>query len=277
MVTRDASGPTSDGPALLCPLNVSEGRDRTVIDRLVAAAGADLLDVHTDAHHHRSVLTLVGEQAPRRVAEAAVASIDLGRHSGVHPRIGVVDVVPFVPGPGRDDLGPALAARDRFAAWAADALGVPCFVYGPERSLPEVRRHAFSSLAPQHGPGRPHPRAGAVAVGARRALVAYNVWLVDDDLDLARRVAGQVRSPSIRALGLQVGDRVQVSMNLVDPWRVGPADAADEVAVRAPVAGCELVGLLPRAVLDRVDPERWDELDLGPDRTIEARWAAVRS
>jgi glutamate formiminotransferase len=104
-------------------------------------------------------------------------------------------------------------------------------------------------------------------------LVAYNVWLAEPDVALARRVSVAVRSPALRALGLTVGRRVQVSMNLVDPLVVGPAAAYDAVAALAPVAGGELVGLIPAAVLEQVAPERWAELDLGRDRTIEARLA----
>ena len=260
---------------LECVVNISEGRDPAILTALAAAAGDDLLDLHRDPHHHRAVLTLVGEDAPRAVAADAVTLIDLTHHDGVHPRLGAVDVVPFVPLAGSDDAD-ALAARDAFAAWFADAHHVPCFVYGPERSLPDVRRHAFGELAPDTGPPAPHPTAGATAVGARRVLVAYNAWLVEDDLAGARSVAAAVRQPGLRALGLQVGGRVQVSMNLVAPDELGPAAAYDVVAAAAAVhglrvAGAELVGLVPRAVLVAVPRDRWTELDLAEDRTIEAR------
>ncbi len=252
-------------------MNVSEGRDLGVLDELAAACAGDLLDRHEDPDHHRSVFTLVGEEAPRALTRAAVARLDLGAHAGVHPRLGVVDVVPFVPlaGSSMDD---AIAARDAFAAWAAE-LGLPCFRYGPERSLPEVRRRAFVDLEPESGPATPHPTAGATCVGARPFLIAYNVWLAEPDLDLARRVAADVRTPAVRALGLACGHRVQVSMNLVDPLATGPAAAFDAVAARAAVAGAELVGLVPAAVLATVAPERYAQLDLAPDRTIEARLA----
>ncbi|MCU1499249.1 MAG: Formiminotransferase domain protein [Acidimicrobiales bacterium] len=258
---------------LECVVNISEGRDNAVIAAIAAAAGDDLLDVHSDPHHHRSVLTLVGERAARAVACEAVARIDLRRHAGVHPRLGAVDVVPFVPLDG-SDLAEATEARQAFGAWAAEELALPCFAYGPERSLPEVRRRAFVDLAPDHGPDHPHPSAGAVAVGARPALVAYNVWLTDANLATAKAVAAAVRRRGVRTLGLAVGDRVQVSMNLVDPEAVGPAAAADAVAAHVAIDGCELVGLLPRAVLEAVPEARWAELDVGPERTIEARLAA---
>jgi glutamate formiminotransferase/glutamate formiminotransferase/formiminotetrahydrofolate cyclodeaminase len=150
---------------------------------------------------------------------------------------------------------------------------VPGFAYGPERTLPEVRRLAFRELAPDAGPPRPHPTAGAVAVGARGVLVAWNLWLAEPDLARARAVAAEVRSPEVRALGLAVGERVQVSLNLVDPETVGPAEAWDRVAARVPLAGAELVGLIPQAVLDRTDRARWRRLDLAPERTIEAQLA----
>ena len=245
---------------LECVVNVSEGRDRSALDALAAAAGGDLLDVHVDPHHHRAVLTLVGEDAPRRVASRAFDLLDVRRHRGVHPRLGVVDVVPFVPLAG-STMDDAIAARDRYVAWSP----VPCVRYGPDGpTLPEVRRRAVRTMAA-------HPTAGITAVGARPVLVAYNVWLADTPLSVAEAVAASLRSPALRALGLQVGDRVQVSMNLVDPMALGPADAYDAVSLRVGVAGAELVGLLPRAVLDRVPAERWEQLDLGPDRTIESR------
>lgn len=274
---------------LECVVNISEGRDEDAITAISAAAGGHLLDVHTDAHHHRSVLTLLGEEAPRAVAEAAVARLDLRRHAGAHPRIGVVDVVPFVP---LDHSSPADAvdARDAFVRWAVEELGVPCFRYGPlgpttdgtrwtgwgeERSLPEVRRGAFITLIPDAAPpaafAAPHPTAGSIAVGARPVLVAYNVWLAEPDLTRAKAIAADIRGPHLRTLGVAVGDRVQVSMNLIAPWTVDPAMAFDAVAARTAVAGAELVGLLPRSVLARIERARWGELDLADDRTIEAR------
>jgi glutamate formiminotransferase len=258
---------------LECVVNVSEGRDQVVLDELAAACGPDLLDRHVDADHHRSVFTLVGEDAPRALAAAAVARLDLRTHTGVHPRLGVVDVVPFVPLAGAT-LGDAVAARDAFARWAGAELAMPCFRYGPERTLPDVRRRAFVDLHPDTGPATPHPSAGAVCVGARAFLVAYNVWLAEPDVDRARAVAAAVRSPAVRALGLRCGARVQVSMNLVDPEAVGPAAAFDAVAARVPVADAELVGLVPAVVLAAVPPARYAELDLSADRTIEARLAA---
>jgi glutamate formiminotransferase len=239
---------------LECVVNVSEGRDPVVLAELAQAAGPDLLDRHADRDHHRSVFTLVGMAAPRRLAAAALERLNLRPPPGVHTRLGV-------------------AARDAFAAWLADEFAVPCFVYGPERSLPEVRRHAFGSLAPDVGPPTPHPTAGACCVGARPVMVAYNVWLAEPDLARAREIAAAVRSPTVRALGLSCGDRVQVSMNLVAPEVTGPAEAYDAVAAGARVAGAELVGLVPAAVLDHIPPSRWRELDLDPDRTIEARLA----
>lgn len=261
---------------LECVVNVSEGRDAGVLARLARACGPALLDVHTDAHHHRSVLTLVGEEAPRALAREAVAALDLGAHSGVHPRIGVVDVVPFVP-LGDATVADAVAARDRFCAWAAAELDLPCFAYGPERTLPEVRRHAWHDLAPTTGPARPHPTAGAATVGARPVLVAYNLWLAAPDLALARRLAAALRRPEVRALGLAVGDEVQVSLNLVTPEVVGPAQVWDEVAAEAPIARAELVGLVPEAVLRAAPRGRWAQLDLAEDRTIEARLARAPS
>jgi glutamate formiminotransferase len=256
---------------LLCPANVSEGRSAEILDALAAAAGRDLLDVHRDPHHNRAVFTMTGIEAPRRLARVAVELVDLRRHEGVHPRLGALDVVPFVPWAG-STMAEATAARADFATWIGAELGVPAFLYGEGApALPEVRRDAFVALGPTAGPPTAHPTAGAVAVGARGPLIAYNVWLAEPDLGLARRVAAAVRTPDIRALGFPVGDRVQVSMNLLAPGLVGPAAAFDAVAALAPVAGAELVGLLPDAVLQAVPERRWRELDLAADRTIEAR------
>lgn len=254
-------------------MNVSEGRDPAVLAALADAAGDDLLDQHVDPHHHRTVLTTVGEDAARRIARVAVARIDLTHHEGVHPRLGAVDVVPFVALDGATEAD-AQFARDDFAEWAGAELGLPAFAYGGDGpTLPEVRKRAFQDLAPVAGPSRPHPTAGAVAVGFRPPLVAYNVWLAEPEVAVARRVAAEVREKGIRALGLAVGDRVQVSMNLVDPFRLGPAEAYDRVAAKVPPDGAELVGLLPQAVLRAIPPARWDELDLAEDRTIEERLA----
>ncbi len=263
-----------------CVINVSEGRDAAVIADLAAAGGRLVLDVHSDPDHHRSVLTLAGpaddlEEAVRAVAGAAVSLIDLGAHAGVHPRFGALDVVPWValrgwpvaPGP----LGEAGRLRDRFARWAGHNLDLPCFLYGEERTLPDLRRSAWTTLRPDFGPDRPHPTAGAAAVGARPVLVAYNLWLAEPDLQNARRVAAELRGPNLRTLGLRVGSHVQVSCNLIDPWRLGPGAVYDAVARRAHIARAELVGLLPRRVLDAETGGRWDQLGLSPSATIEAR------
>lgn len=257
---------------LECVVNISEGRRLDVIEGIADAAGDHLLDVHTDRDHHRSVITIAGPgtlDAARSVARATVAAIDLRSHSGAHPRIGALDVVPFVPlaGSSMDD---ALAARDEFAAWAAAELGLPCFLYGPERSLPDVRRAVVAGERPDHGPAAPDPALGACAVGARDLLVAYNVW-VDATVTEARAVAASLRGPQVRALGLAVGDRVQVSFNLVAPLELGPDHARDLVAAQLPVTGTELVGLVPAAVLGLIPERRWAELDLSGERTIEAR------
>lgn len=254
-------------------VNISEGRRPDVVDLIARNAGEALLDVHVDRDHHRSVLTLVGPEAARAVTAAAVLALDLRVHQGAHPRFGVVDVVPFVP-LGTARIDDAVAARDEYAAWTAAELGVPCFLYGPERSLPDVRRRAFVDLAPDVGPREPHPSAGAVAVGARPVLVAYNIWLAEPDLALAKHLAAELRGPQVRALGLAVGEHVQVSMNLVDPLEVGPADVFDAIAAHAAIDRAELVGLVPRALLERTPIARRSDLDLTEHRTIEARLAA---
>lgn len=283
-----------------CVVNISEGRDAAVIGAVAAAGGDLLLDVHSDPEHHRSVLTLAGdlpdvELAARDVATAAVGLIDLTAHRGVHPRLGAVDVVPFVPLPGPDGTPTAwdavLAARDGFARWAGGALGVPCFLYGPGRTLPEVRRGAFTSLVPDTGPRSPHPTAGACAVGARGVLIAYNVWIrgaagpgrsdAEGVLTTARALATELRRPGLRTLGLAVEGGAQVSCNVVDPDHVTLVDVYDAVARGASARGCtvwrgELVGLLPGSALAAVPARRWSEVGLGAEDTIEFRRATRR-
>jgi glutamate formiminotransferase len=254
-------------------VNISEARRTDRLAVVARAAGRELLDLHTDLDHNRSVLTVVEVPAAQAVVLAATMALDLADHEGVHPRLGVADVVPFVP-LGESTMADAVAARDDMARWVGDELGVPCFVYGPERSLPEIRRRAFVDLAPDTGPDRPHPSAGACCVGARPPLVAYNLWLSEPDLGTARTIAADLRSPAVRALGLAVGADVQVSINLVDPLSVGPADVYDAVAARTGIARAELVGLIPGAVLERIDPTRWSALDVSEDRTIEHRLTA---
>jgi glutamate formiminotransferase / 5-formyltetrahydrofolate cyclo-ligase len=275
---------------LECVVNVSEGRDRRALDALAAATGDALLDLHVDEHHHRSVFTMAGagvQEAVARLASRVLEMLDLATHGGAHPRRGTLDVVPFVPlrpdgAPLHVDesLDEAIEARDRFARWAGEELDLPCFLYGPERSLPEVRRDAFVRLDPDTGPATPHPRAGACAVGARHALVAYNVWLETPDVSHARAIADAVRSDSVRALGIALGRATQVSCNLVDPERYGPGALYDAVRALATDRGvqvtrAELVGLVPAAVLSAAPSERWAELDLAPERTIEARLSAA--
>ncbi len=259
---------------LAAVINVSEGRDLECIASIARAAGNHCLDVHTDADHHRSVFWLAGpdlDDAARALTRAALERLDLTNHDGIHPRIGVVDVVPFVPIGDGATIHDAVTARDAFAAWAGNELGLPCFLYGTHHTLPEVRKRAFVDLGPDTGPLAAHRTAGACAVGARHQLVAYNLWLDGHDLATAKAIAAAVRSPDVRALGLQVGAFVQVSCNLINPTRFGPADIYDAVLPHAAVARAELVGLIGRDVLALAPRDRWTELDLGENRTLEAR------
>jgi glutamate formiminotransferase / 5-formyltetrahydrofolate cyclo-ligase len=276
-----------------CVVNVSEGRDEDVLRELAAPVGSLLLDLHRDPSHHRSVFTLAGpaadvELAVRALATVAVERLDLRTHQGVHPRLGVLDVVPFVPyrpgEPPSHDLTSVLPLRDDFARWMSATFGVPSFLYGPLpggllRTLPQVRRHAFSSIPPEFGPGQPHPTAGATAVGARTALVAYNVWVSSPAV--AHHVVPLVRGPLVRTLAFQVGDRAQVSCNLIEPAAYGPASLYDTVtglveAAGGTVIGAELVGLVPQAVLEQIPAGRWAEIGLSAETTVEARLEAGR-
>ena len=250
---------------------MSEGRRGDVVVSIGEAgerSGVHLLDIHSDADHNRSVLTFGGRAGPLvdglvACTRAAIEAIDLRTHEGTHPRLGAMDVVPFVP---RDGAGmPEAVAAARSCAeriWAE--TGLPSFLYeqaASGRSLPEVRRRAFRDLDPDFGGPGPHPSAGAAVVGARATLVAYNVVLATADVGVARRIATAIRErdgglPGVRALGLPLESRgvVQVSMNLIRPAVTNIGDAFDAVAALAASEGIEvldseIVGLTPRAAL----------------------------
>ncbi len=261
--------------------NVSEGRDAVVLATIERAfeQRARVLDVHSDPDHHRAVFTLAGE--PGSLADAllagisaAVALVDLRTHSGVHPRIGAVDVVPLVPFLD-DEMDLAKATAQGVAARIGEELGVPVFLYGEigggrrpadfrRGGLEELRRRVESGeLVPDAGPRRIDPRSGAVLVGARRVLIAYNLDLETEDVGIARAVAEAVRESSggmagVQAIGLRLpaSGRVQVSMNVVDIERAPLHVVVERVRAEAKtrgvtVRGGELVGLVPeRALLD---------------------------
>jgi glutamate formiminotransferase len=282
---------------LECVVNISEGRRPEVVAAVADACGVALLDIHTDPDHNRSVLTLAGAvdgvvEATLALARAAVERIDLSAHSGVHPRLGAVDVVPFVPLDGGTLEAAAAVARDWGERVAAE-LAVPVFLYGAAdrtgRSLPDVRRNAFRELRPDFGPPELHPTAGAVAVGARPVLVAINCELGTGDVAVARAVARVVRErdgglPGVRALGfaLESKGRAQVSMNLTDLQATG-VEAACEAVRRAvverggDVTAVELVGILPATELDRCSEEFLAWSGLSPEMTIEARLGRRRT
>lgn len=261
-------------------LNVSEGTDLDALARLNRAAGVSLVDRHADSWHNRSVFTLINTEAAllrdlRAVSDVALRTLDLTRHRGVHPRFGILDVVPFVPLEGATLAG-ARRLREAYGAWLATNWDVPVFFYGPDgggdATLPEVRRGAFVSLAPTLGPAQPSATRGAAAVGAREVLLAWNIWLEDVSLEATQRLAASVRSATVRALGLATGAFTQVSCNLTSPLVSTPSMVLDAVRAQLStgrVARCELVGLTPAGVLKKESPSRWRELDLAPERTIE--------
>ncbi len=253
---------------LECVINISEGRRLGAIATIRSEIGHDILDIHSDYHHHRSVFTIVGSKTPHQLAELCAKQFDLSEHVGVHPRIGIIDVVPFVPLE-NSTIDDAINARNEFAEFAAGELNIPCFVYGPERDLPEIRKRAFVDLSPDFGPNKPHPTAGAICVGARQILIAYNIWLKNSTLEEGRRIARELRGREIRTLGLKLGDEIQVSMNLITPDIAGPEYVFDEIAKRAEIDRAELVGLVPARVLTQITKSRWSELDLSKEKTIE--------
>jgi glutamate formiminotransferase len=278
---------------LECVANVSEGRLTKSIDALAYATGAALLDVHRDRDHNRSVFTIAGSAhetltAVRRLAAAVATTVDLGAHEGVHPRLGALDVVPFV-ALGDTSHETATGAARAFATWWASAHGVPCFFYDDAdsagRDLPAVRREAFVDRMPDRGPTQPHPLLGATAVGARPVLVALNCVLdggaVEDAQDIAREARERDGGmPGVRALGfwLESRDRPQVSMNLVDLERTGVEKACARIEELARARGhqlreIELVGLIPAAELARCGPEVRAAASLDEQRTIEGLYA----
>ena len=270
-------------------VNLSEGRSPEFLKQLTEASASCLLDLHSDRDHHRSVATLAGTDEDLlasllALCELAAESLSLEDHDGVHPRLGVIDVVPFIV-LGDRPPSDAVKLRDHFAEFVAARFAIPVFLYGAlarggERSLPELRKRAFVDLAPDFGPPEPHQRAGAICAGARDVLVAWNLMLEGIDLAQAKAIASAIRGPAIRALAFELPEGIQISLNLIDPLRLGPAEAYDLIVKAAAERGggpgaAELVGLVPEAVLLGCPETRWAQVDLGPDRTIEARFAAI--
>ena len=264
--------------------NVSEGRRPEVVAQLVAAvratAGVRLLDHSSDASHNRSVLTMIGDgpalkQAILALFEAAVPLIDLRSHTGEHPRVGAVDVVPFVPIEGATMADCVDLARE-VADAVATQFGVPVFMYEEasanpaRRNLEDIRRGEFEGLAakmaspgwaPDFGPAAPHPTAGASVIGARMPLIAYNIHLTTDRLEVAKRIAAAIRHSSgglryVKAMGVMLEDRriAQVSMNLTNYEKTPIHRVFDLVAREAARYGVtilesEVIGLIPAAAL----------------------------
>jgi glutamate formiminotransferase len=267
-----------------CIPNVSEGRRVEVLDAIAAAIravpGVRLLDYSSDASHNRSVFTLAGDAAPLKAAivalyERAVSAIDLRTHKGEHPRLGAVDVVPFVPIEGVTMDGCVTLAKDVGQEIAA-RFGIPMFLYeeasaNPARkNLEDIRRGEFEGLAakmqtpgwtPDYGPPAPHPSAGASVIGARMPLIAYNINLNTDRVDIAKRIAAAIRHSSgglryVKAAGFMLEDRriAQVSMNLTN-YQKTPIFRVFEIVKReaarygVSILESEIIGLIPSAAL----------------------------
>ena len=271
-------------PIIECVPNISEGRRAAVVAAIAqaieATRGVRLLDRSSDATHNRSVLTMAGEAAPLKAAvlamfDVAVRQIDLRSHRGEHPRIGAIDVVPFVPIEGVTMADCVSLARETAEAVAA-RFEIPVFLYEDAASHPsrtnlaDIRRGQFEGLAaklrspewvPDFGPARPHPTAGASVIGARMPLIAFNINLNTDRLDVAKKIATAVRHSSgglrfVKAMGISLADRglVQVSMNLTNVEQTPIHRVFDLVQREAARYGVqvlesEIVGLTPSAAL----------------------------
>ena len=286
--------------------NVSEGRRLDVVDRLADAisgvTGVFLLDRTSDASHNRSVFTLAGEhqsvtEALEQLVASAIHEIDMDLHTGEHPRIGAVDVIPFVP-LADTTLDDCVALAQTFGERIAARFDIPVYLYAqaaarPERvKLSDVRRGQYEGLKaeidqrgrePDFGPARMHPSAGAVAVGARPFLIAYNINLASEDVELAKRIARRVREsggglPKVQGNGFWIEElrRAQVSMNLLD-FSVTPLwlvwETVREIAAEDGVdlAESELIGLAPVASLLAVA----DRAGASPDDAVDDRLAAA--
>ncbi len=281
-------------PLLLAVPNVSEGSDPEIVAAIARAfAPARLVDTHSDADHGRSVFTLAAGQSalPDCLCSAtavALERIDLTRHRGLHPRAGALDVLPIVH---LDEhaRGAAIATALTSAARIGAEFDIPVFLYGVlatspahheradlRRGGPQVlgERLAAGELRPDFGPARIDPRRGAVLVTARAPLVAFNVDLATEDVEIAKAIAAELREsggglPGVRAIGLRLGTRgrAQVSTNVHDPLSVPLAEIVAFVAARAPIAEAEIVGLAPLPALDGF-PEDVPLRDFDPATTI---------
>ena len=288
-----------------CVPNVSEGRDHAALGRFAdairAVPGVTLMNVHADPDHHRSVFSFLGtpagvEDAVLALAGSVLAAVDMRLHRGIHPRLGALDVVPFVPLAGLS-MADAVALAQRAGAAIAARFALPVFYYGAaarretRRRLPDIRRGQYDRLAarlaspdgaPDEGPARFDPRSGAVIVGARDILVAFNVWLDTADLATARAIARAVREssgglPAVQAMGVALASRglVQVSMNLLDDRVTSIPVAYDRVVDEARRRGMtvlrgELVGVAPRAAFAARAPESVGLPDFTPDLYLDS-------
>jgi glutamate formiminotransferase len=281
-------------PLLVAVPNVSEGRDRGVLERLEASVGpARVLDLHVDPDHNRAVYTLAARQGELAaglvgLARAAATEIDLREHEGIHPHVGALDVMPVV-WQDEERRGAACAEALTAAALVGEEVGVPVFLYGALATRPEhaerawlrrggpdelARRMEAGELVPDYGPARAHPSAGATLATARPPLLAFNVDLATDDVELARSIAADLREsgggpPGVRALGLYLAERgrAQVSTNVHDHRAVPLAEIVERVRARAPVAEGELIGLAPRAAFEGF-PEDVPLRGFSPERHI---------
>jgi len=288
-----------------CVPNFSEGRSTSVINNIANAAkkikGVRVLDVEWDKSHNRSLITIVG--APEPVLKAAfamiktaTASIDMRKHKGEHPRIGATDVVPFIPVSGTT-IQECVVLSNKLARRVAEELNIPVYMYEASAkrkdrvNLADVRKGEYEGLKeeirtnserkPDYGPSRMHSTAGAIVIGARKYLVAYNVNLDTKDVEIARKIAGKIREkggglPGVKALGFKVGGYAQVSMNLVDFEKTNFDEAyraieKEAAKFKVKIRNSEIYGMIPLAALTRAAKNSFKIEGFKSDLILEKR------
>lgn len=285
--------------------NFSEGRNLTKIKKIANSAkkikDVRVLDVEWDKSHNRSLVTIVGSPEPvlnaaYEMIKTATKLIDMRKHKGEHPRIGATDVVPFVPVSGVS-LRECIALSNKLAKLVSGSLKIPIYMYEASAkrkdriNLANIRRGEYEGLMeeirtnsnrkPDYGPSKMHPTAGAMVVGARKYLIAYNVNLDTKDIEIAKKIASKVREkdgglPGVKALGFEVGGYVQVSMNLIDFEKTNFDEAyraveKEAIKFKVGIKNSEIYGMIPLAAIVRALTTTFKAKDFKADQVLEKR------